>query len=95
MGVSELVSAMGIEFTACVTALDANLGKVAHTRDLNIVGCPQKVCRLEGAFGHHASAATGSRAVGDDNLLNVSDRAVGFGRSPDAKIAGCRVGAHT
>lgn len=87
MRVAQLVSTVRVEFTTRIALPDTNLGEVADTGNLDIVGRLQKVRRLERSFGHEASAATRRGAVRDDDLFNLSNHTIGLWWSPHAKVA--------
>lgn len=89
MGVSETVSAVGIELSTRILGGDVHLRKVAIASDLDIVRSLHEMRALDGAVGDETSAVAVIHAPRNHDLLDSTDSrvlAIGVGRCPDTEV---------
>jgi hypothetical protein len=76
---------VGIKFTTWITTGDVELGEVANTSDLNVVGSLDEMDALEGAVGDGPGATATLCAPSDTNALSVAN-VTDVRRSPETEV---------
>jgi hypothetical protein len=84
--VSSLISTVGVEFSSRIIGSEVNVLLGDITSDLDVVGGLDELDTRQGTSGDDTSTIAGLCAPSDGFTLSVSNKAVGFWGTPQAKV---------